>query len=261
MNELRPEAIERIGAPAAKEFRRTYERSGKSVIVTGLVESWPALSRWSPEYFARECGQSRVRAAVMSADEVARDAQAGLRYVEESVAACMRSISGGGDRYLSSAIEDFPAALRADIGTLPYVEGAPWQRSKVWAGSQGMRSPLHRDLAHNLYVQLVGRKHFVLFPPEERSRLYANSLFSKIPNGSRADALSPDYAQFPRLREARGFSCTLAPGEVLYLPSLWWHQTRAETVSMSVNFWWARGPLAGLAWGADLAKRAMGLSR
>lgn len=255
--------IPRVSAPSAAEFRREYENPAHPVVLTGLIDDWPALECWSPEYFSEQFGECRITAAVMRGEEITASAEAGFSYVEESVAECMAALRapGAGSRYLASPVELFPERLREDYRVPVYCAGAPWLRSKVWAGTPGMRSPLHRDLAHNLYAQVSGRKHWALFAPGEGGNLYPASLFSRVPNGSRADALLPDLERFPRLAKARGLCCTLEPGEVLYLPSLWWHQTRAETLSMSMNFWWARGALALAARSSDLAKRLLGISR
>lgn len=262
MAELKFQELARIAAPDPEVFRRDYETPAQPVILTGLTDEWPALARWSPRYFSEQFGDCEITAAVMQGEEITRSARAGLAYVQESVAACMEAIvsGSGGTRYLASPVESFPENLQGDYRPLPYCEGAAWQRSKVWVGTPGMRSPLHRDLPHNLYAQVSGRKTFVLFAPEEGRHLYSGSVLSSVPNGSRADALSPDFERFPLLGQARGLACVLEPGEVLYLPSLWWHQTRAETVSMSMNFWWARGALAWLARGSALAKRILGIS-
>jgi hypothetical protein len=51
----------------------------------------------------------------------------------------------------------------------------------------------------------------------------------------------------------------LEPGEILYIPRLWWHQIRSLDLSMSVNQWFASGPLALAARGAQLFARVRGL--
>ena len=41
----------------------------------------------------------------------------------------------------------------------------------AWLSSPGMRTHTHFDNDHNLFVQLVGRKRFVLWPPNQTGRL------------------------------------------------------------------------------------------
>lgn len=36
------------------EFERDYLKPDKPVILTGCMENWAALSKWSPDFFKRE---------------------------------------------------------------------------------------------------------------------------------------------------------------------------------------------------------------
>jgi len=45
-------------------------------------------------------------------------------------------------------------------------------------------------------------------------------------------------AKHPKFEDAALVGCTLAPGEMLYIPKGWWHYLRALEPSASVSFWW-----------------------
>ena len=54
----------------------------------------------------------------------------------------------------------------------------------------------------------------------------------------------PDFARYPKFREALAAGCTadLEPGDALYIPYMWWHHVRMTgPFNVLVNFWWARG--------------------
>lgn len=40
------------------------------------------------------------------------------------------------------------------------------------------------------------------------------------------DPLNPDYERYPSYRLAKPLHCTVKAGEMLYLPSLWFHHVR-----------------------------------
>lgn len=113
---------------------------------------------------------------------------------------------------------------------------------RLWIGN-ATRAALHNDHDLNLACVVAGRRHFLLFPPDEVDNLYIGSL-SHTPSGrpiSVANLDAPDYEAFPRLRQAfeRAQAVTLEPGDVLFIPRYWWHQVTAEgPVGMLVNFWW-----------------------
>jgi hypothetical protein len=55
------------------------------------------------------------------------------------------------------------------------------------------------------------------------------------------DFAAPDFARFPRFREALAHArvAELEPGDALYLPPLWWHHVASlERFNMLVNYWW-----------------------
>src|SRR5262249_44799575 len=52
--------IERIPPPSVEVFRREYLEPGRPVIITGLIDDWPARKRWSWEYFDERFGDRRL---------------------------------------------------------------------------------------------------------------------------------------------------------------------------------------------------------
>jgi lysine-specific demethylase 8 len=89
--------------------------------------------------------------------------------------------------------------------------------------------------------------------------LYSNPFRSALPNYSRFDAEKLDYDRFPLSREVAPIEVILQPGDALYLPSRWWHQTCSLDLSASFNFWWADGALALVVRTAEFVKRVRGL--
>jgi hypothetical protein len=42
--------IQRIKKPMALEFYRDYVSANKPVIITGCVDDWPAMTKWTNDY-------------------------------------------------------------------------------------------------------------------------------------------------------------------------------------------------------------------
>ena len=101
----------------------------------------------------------------------------------------------------------------------------------------GTVTPLHYDQPHNLYVQLTGRKKFVLFPRSQRQRLYLPSKL-RLNHFSPVDLEAPDLKRFPKFERARRVEGELGPGEVLFLPRKWVHYVRSLEASIALNYWW-----------------------
>src|SRR4026208_2439 len=56
MSELRLLPIPRVEKLAAGEFRSSYLEPNRPVVIKDLASSWPALKKWTPQFFATEYG-------------------------------------------------------------------------------------------------------------------------------------------------------------------------------------------------------------
>ncbi|MBT9492681.1 MAG: cupin-like domain-containing protein [Paucibacter sp.] len=116
----------------------------------------------------------------------------------------------------------------------------------LWLGNR-VRVAAHFDLPDNIACVVAGRRRFTLFPPEQVANLYIGPL-DLTPAGqaiSLVDIAKPDLNRFPRYAQALAHAQTveLAPGDAIFIPSLWWHAVEAlEPVSALVNFWWRQSP-------------------
>ncbi len=130
----------------------------------------------------------------------------------------------------------FPGLL--DTNSLLPVEVEP----RAWIGNRSI-TQTHFDLYDNLVCMVAGAKRFILFPPEQTKNLYVGPLehtVSGVP-ASMADIDRPDFDRFPRLREAlaAGRMAELHPGDVLFVPYMWWHQVMSDArFNMQINYWW-----------------------
>ena len=114
--------------------------------------------------------------------------------------------------------------------------------ASLWIGNR-TTAAAHYDISNNLACCLVGRRRFTLFPPEQVANLYPGPL-EPTPGGqvvTMVDLAAPDLARYPRFAEAMAAAqvAELEPGDVLYYPSLWWHQVDAlAPFNVMANYWW-----------------------
>ncbi len=116
----------------------------------------------------------------------------------------------------------------------------------IWIGNQS-RIPAHYDFPDNIACNVVGRRRFILFPPDQLANLYVGPL-DFTPSGqsiSLVDFHHPDYDKYPLFRKAveSAMVVELDPGDALFIPSMWWHHVEALTdYNVLVNYWWRRSP-------------------
>lgn len=105
----------------------------------------------------------------------------------------------------------------------------------VWVGPKGSMTPLHNDKSgHTFFVQLVGRKEFLLIPEEDTKCLYKSDIFDFMSLFSRVNLDKIDYKRFPKIKNAKYQRIVLNPGDTLIIPDGMWHEARAIDDSISV---------------------------
>jgi histone arginine demethylase JMJD6 len=230
--------IERRRGLTYAEFERDFLRANKPVILSGCIDSWPAMTKWSPEFFRDNYGTVPVT--------VNERTWPMAEFVDLILASCAEKPAP----YLKDAIlRHMSPDLLRDVE--PFVEycfpnwllGFYVPRSirhllnsaqvELFMGGQGTRlGNVHFDYVHSHTVlcQVYGRKEFTLFAPEDSPWLYATGGMSAITN---VDAV--DLERYPLYTRATPLRFVQEPGEVVFLPMAWWHTTRMLTASIAVG--------------------------
>lgn len=237
--------------------------SGPTIVLSN-VENWKALRCWSTSYLRSVAGTQTVAIRVAkgspqnifhrldkdiavpfsqyldwvseTADQLADIADRCLDVADISREVSSRNIDPS--YYLDVRLADLSNTLRNDLVPPKWFQNPPCE-TLFWCGVIGTSSGLHSDANPNCNVQIIGCKHFILFPPSQVG------LFDRIPGRThcRFDPVFPDFQRFPLAAEADGFSCSLHPGEALYIPAGWFHQvTTTSNWAVNVNFFWPPVP-------------------
>jgi lysine-specific demethylase 8 len=252
-----PGPVRRVHARDVPTVRSEIAR-GEPVLLEHMIDSWSALTTWTPLTL-----RDRLRDVTMKVEtwdaptndpatyvnrEARSEAMSLARYVDEIVLRPEPSKA----RYAAQLpLAQIAPALKGDIGSLTrYMSLPAWmpppvtrrlvRQAYLWLGPAGTISTAHFDLAQNFFVQITGKKKFLLFSPDQKSELhypeptfgYGRQHFSPV------DVEHPDLARHPRFASARGHEVVVAPGEVLHIPAGWWHYVRSLEPSISLNFWW-----------------------
>jgi histone arginine demethylase JMJD6 len=253
---LEPEQIERRKGLTYKQFAREYMFANKPVILVDAIESWAALSRWTPELFKSEFGdmtfvldeELKRKAAYTAIPDAARYRMSD--YIDQVLA----STEAAPAPYFRNRVlyDEFPT-LVPDIQPLPSYFQPNWLPDRYLLGSVG--EVLNRGAAIELYIggkggsfpvlhydgaashaflmQIYGRKKFILYSPSQERFLYPSP---EKPNLSMVNSIdAPDLDKFPLFAHAVPITFVLEPGEMAFIPSRWWHTTKMLTPSISVS--------------------------
>lgn len=108
-------------------------------------------------------------------------------------------------------------------------------------------TPAHFDFPNNLPCNLVGERTFTIFPTDQVKNLYTGPL-GMSPSGhevSMVDFRAVDVARFPKAATAldNAQQVRLKPGDILFLPSMWWHHIDVHSnFNILMPQWWRSGP-------------------
>lgn len=131
----------------------------------------------------------------------------------------------------------------------PAFKGQAPDATNLWIGDHRAVTSLHRDPYENLYMVLKGSKTFTLYPPVEELCLYTQSCrhaqwqYSEYDQEFTTRITEPPQhlpwvmvdpleerqallGRFPLYQHARPVTITVQAGELLYLPSSWYHHVQ-----------------------------------
>ena len=181
---------------------------------------------------------------------------------DDSSAAAHAPLLSDGERYYLRSVgldprreaADFPKLfpqLATECSLLPHTSGdedeplldrASYHSSVLRLASHDTQLWTHFDVMDNLLAQLTGSKRVVMWPPNEDENLYVEGSSSRVAD---IDAWNDD--DFPRFRKTMGsrLECELQPGDVLYIPALWFHNVTSIGFSVALNVFWRSHHVGG----------------
>lgn len=242
MSKLHLLPIPRVENLAGSEFRASYLEPRRPVVIKDLASAWPALQKWTPQYFAAEYGSLAVKVYDSSFARAGRSYMSSLRKIPFSEYLDLMMTSSMDLRLFAFNIFWQAPELKRDILWPDITRGFSKKLVFLFFGCKGSVTPMHYDpdLQHLLHTVLYGKKRVVLFANEESKNLYKHPFNSR----SYVDVDHPDFSKFPRLKQATGYEAIIHPGETLFIPSGYWHHMVYEEAGYAVCTRCAKLPMA-----------------
>ncbi|MBD2559791.1 MULTISPECIES: cupin-like domain-containing protein [Nostoc] len=228
-------SIERRSNLSYDEFFREYSSVGKPVIITDAMKDWPASTKWTLDFFNSECGS--LKASVREDGDYKKQLQITIGDYIDYLTADERSKT----LYLfdfhpynyPQLYNDYkvPVYFPNWFDRLPkkFQEKYDYPLDYIMIGGKGCSIGLHVDGGYTYaWLALIsGKKRCALFTPDQTEFLY---------NG-KVDVFNPDLEKFPLYAKVKPVETILEPGEILYIPTRWWHQveTLEDSIALSHN--------------------------
>ncbi|KAI8776077.1 tRNA wybutosine-synthesizing protein 5 isoform X1 [Biomphalaria glabrata] len=221
------------------------------VILRGL-DIGECLRKWTPSYLASHGGTQEVKVHVSSSTQMdfinknflyrslpfqefvkrAFEDEHADYFIAQKEKFYLRALGHDPRKDVADISVQFPE-LAQDL-TIPQV----FEREKFFSSvfriaSRGVQLWTHYDIMDNILIQVVGRKKVVLFHPNDVDYLYLNGDKSEV-----LDVDNPDLSCYPKFIEAKQYRGHLEPGDILFIPALWFHNMTYEDAGVAVNVFW-----------------------
>lgn len=220
------EPVARVHNLSQEDFITNFLERPRPVIIEDISKNWPAMSKWSFEYFNDIVGNVEVDTDIFNV--------AATRH--ETMAEFIKRVKAKNSEvpaYLQEwmFLADYPG-MRDDF-EIPQYFSDDWARRlmgfpvcHIFMGEQGGKTVLHQDrLCLNAWsLQVKGEKQWIFFDRE--AELFAN------------DESDVDIESFLHHPTTNATHCITKPGDVLFFPYKWWHGTKllSDSISLHVSY-------------------------
>ena len=245
--------------PTSLEFLRTYVSESVPFVVRGAASNWRSVHRWTPEYLIETHGELRLSVSLTPngyADAVTNGRFAQPMIETWTLARLMDNINNRDKHcvaYYSAQNSCFTKeceSLASDVDDTIVLfarDGLGVNETAVnlWIGDERSITTSHQDPFHNLYVVVRGTKLFELRPPCDatvlkrpewpNARWKLNNDYWSLnddPNGGTTRWI-PHDVKYP----GDSVMVEVKPGDMLYIPPLWFHTVKQKDLTIAVNWW------------------------
>jgi hypothetical protein len=235
-----------LAGMSPQQFRNEYIRPNIPVVLKDAAANWPAVQKWTPEFFRANYGSETLCVRV----ETRRVGVESVYSRDVTLAELIDDVRSGGEYYASNLEDLFNdnPALREDL-LLRELERyscdhgrrlAPRARkgwrvprlgeilsTQIFITNANGRTAYHCEPGCNFFVQVYGRRHWVLVSPRHTPFMYPAIRKDFIYAGSpvddhlgREDLRAAGYDLYNLIPK---YEVVLDPGDVLLSPQWWWH--------------------------------------
>lgn len=238
----RSEAGDRTDIPVVdsidpEQFFAEYYHRNMPVKLTGLVDHWPAMDKWSLDFLAGKMGGTMIE--LQGQRQSRDDYEIASNELKRNVTfadfvAALRRTDSSNDFYITANNDTVNkqalAPLWEDVGEISLLKPTGANDGFFWMGPKGTITPFHHDLTNNLLLQIVGRKRITMIAPYDSARMRNHKhCYSQWSGPEELVSALGDHA--PKLWE-----CDLGPGEALFLPVGWWHYVVGLDLTIGMSF-------------------------
>jgi len=240
-NETQSEdTVPRLHRPSREEFTENYLRKNRPVLLTGVIDHWPALTKWTPAYLRRAIDKDVVEISMSTSGRNNKSEKSSMK--ADDFFASLSSPRPDANPGLH--LQPTPPTLLADIEYPPYFDPADLLFKTFLCGCNTVTELHYHQSTEAFFCGIAGAKRFMFYAPDQNPFMYAEPWNTPYFQHTPVIANKPDFERFPKFRAARAIEVVVNPGELLFVPIRWWHAVYGVTQGLNVSmtlFWYADG--------------------
>ncbi|KAF3445888.1 hypothetical protein FNV43_RR11065 [Rhamnella rubrinervis] len=236
--------VERKKDPSLEEFRHEYDGK-KPVLLTGLVDTWPARHTWTTEYLLQNYGDTKFKISQRSSRKTLMKFKDYVSYMklqhDEDPLYIFDDKFG---EHAQGLLNDYSVhhLFQEDFfDVLDRDQRPPFRWLIIGPERSGASWHVDPALTSAWNTLLCGRKRWALYPP---GRVPLGVTVHVNDEDGDVNIESPTSLQwwldfYPLLPdEDKPIECTQLPGETIFVPSGWWHcvLNLETTIAVTQNF-------------------------
>jgi len=227
MMQLSP--VDKVEEISPGDFKKNYYLPKRPLVITGLAKQWPAYNKWNWDYLKDAVGNVKVGLY----NNVKSDAYTPINTADDykTFGEYIDMLKGGPAAwriFLFNIFDHAPEITKDFTWPEHLMKGFVKKYPMLFTGGETSITHMHFDidLSHIIHTQFLGRKRVLLFPYEEQYKLYRKPFevlsLADFSNYYKNNG-TPDYANFPALKFAKGYEIILEHGNTLFMPAGYWH--------------------------------------
>ena len=249
-------SVTRLPSPAAGFAEACAKRGVPVVLRNSVVSEWKASGLWTPDYLLSKVKSlsgvyensnrwfgpyfDKTKPLTSSAVRL-NNYKTDLSLSSSEFFQRIQNPVKGRYLYFTGGIEQMGVWAEEHIQPLDELLRLNPSRSSVnvWIGQPHVVAHCHYDGYHNFYTQLYGTKKFTLFRPTNWPGLYPYPFLHPSHAQAQVNVSNREESHqlYPLVRSVEAVEVILEPGDLLYMPPLWFHHVESMEVSISVNVW------------------------
>ena len=236
---LEVDNIERVSALSCStdEFKKRFEVPNRPVVITDLVNKWPALNKWTPDYLEKAFqGKDIIAGNYLMSYETYLTYQSNqvdempLYLFDKTFLDTAPNLAHDFEvpRYFTDDLFSVLGSKRPDFRWLiigPTLSGSSWHQDP------------NSTSAWNAVIS--GKKKWILYPPEfEPPGVHSSPDGSEVATSVSLVEWLLNFYDDTKYSNPRPIECICSAGDLLFVPKGWWHMAinLEPTVAVTQNF-------------------------